>query len=469
MKIASSDTIAAIATPLGVGGISVIRLSGSSALEVASRIFQSSVDLRQAKSHTAHFGRVIDAEGGIIDEAVATVFITPASYTGETTVELSCHGGILVTKRVLQALLEQGARHAEPGEFTKRAFLNGRMDLSQAEAVADLIHAQSAKAHRASVDQLEGALSERIRNLRTRLVDSIALLELELDFAEEDLEFINKHEFETTIEATRGDVQKLLGTFGLGRIYREGIKTAIVGPPNAGKSSLLNTLMESNRAIVTDTPGTTRDTIEEVVSIDGYSFRLVDTAGLRDTNDPIEKEGIRRTEKEAKSSDIVLLVLDASRVGDRSNDESVKSFMSSSLGPRNMPVIALNKCDLPCLSASEILEKHGLSRDRDFTVISTRTREGINNLQKTLVEKATCGKLDIREEGATVTSTRHFDALRRSDQSLALSLQSLKEGKSNEFVAVDLRNALDCLGEITGEVTTEEILNHIFSKFCIGK
>ncbi len=447
----------------------MVRLSGSQALAIASSVFRGAADLKSAATHTAHFGRILDTDGSAIDEVVATVFIAPGSYTGETTVEISCHGGILVTKKVLQALLERGARHAQAGEFTKRAFLNGRLDLSQAEAVADLIHAQSAKSHRASVHQLQGGLSEMVHTLRSKMVNSIALLELELDFAEEDLEFIDKRGFETAVEETKKEVQRLMATFSLGRIYREGIKVAIVGPPNVGKSSLLNTLLEANRAIVTDIPGTTRDTIEEMVNISGYSFRLVDTAGLRKTDDLVEKEGIRRTEDEAMNSDLVLVVLDASMGGDRSNDEVVMDFIQDLQRLQKPMIVGLNKSDLNCIPAFEILEMHGLPAGGPFIQISTRTRNGVDLLQQTLVDKALRGKPDLGETGATVTSARHFDVLQRTDQSLTLSLQSLREGRSNEFITVDLRNALDCLGEITGEVTTDEILDHIFSKFCVGK
>lgn len=469
MKTASSDTIVAIATPVGVGGISVIRVSGLEALPITSRLFRGTMELQTVPSHTAHFGRVLDWDGNPIDEVVATVFRGPTSYTGEDIVELSCHGGILVTKRILQTVIQQGARHAEAGEFTKRAFLNGRMDLSQAEAVADLIHAQSSKAHEASIRQLEGDLSERIHALTSKLVDSIALLELELDFAEENLEFINKQEFRTTVEGARREVQTLMGTFKLGRIYREGVKVAIVGPPNAGKSSLLNSLLESNRAIVSDIPGTTRDTIEEAVNVEGFSFRLVDTAGLRRTDDLVEKEGIKRTENEAKSSDIVLAVLDASQSADRSHDDIVGEFIKDFLGSKNACIIALNKSDLGCRPTRQILKDIELTDSVDCVRISAKTRDGIDKLQRALVERAVCGNLDSGDSGTTVTSVRHFDVLQRAEKGLGLSLQSLAEGKSNEFVAVDLRGALDCLGEITGEVTTDEILDHIFSKFCIGK
>ncbi len=467
MKKGSTDTIAAIATPLGEGGISVIRISGADAPQLIDNVFKGRTSLAAAPSHTAHFGRIIGDEGEVVDEVVATVFAGPNSYTGENTVEISCHGGILVTRRILDRILHKGVRHAEPGEFTKRAFLNGRLDLSQAEAVADLIRARSTTAHRASILQLEGILSDRIHKLRSRLVDSIGLLELELDFVEEDLEFIDKREFRQTIADTMEDAKRLLATFSLGRIYREGVKAAIVGPPNAGKSSLLNALLESNRAIVTDIPGTTRDTIEEGMIVGGLSFRLVDTAGLRETKDRVELEGIRRTEAEARQSDIILLVLDSSQaVGDPGLKPLSDLLIGNAAGRL---LVVLNKSDLPCRSAEEVLRLWGLPRDAKFAQISAKTGDGIVSLQRAMVEMLEAEKPDLGESSATVTSARHFDALRRGEQSLSLALRSLESGESNEFIAVDLRNALDCLGEITGEVTTEEILNNIFSKFCIGK
>ncbi len=469
MNKSSTDTIAAIATPLGEGGISVIRVSGGQAVETADRVFKGKTDLAAVASHTAHFGRMHEPDGTVIDEIVATVFIGPNSYTGENTVEISCHGGILVTKRILQEILQQGARHAEPGEFTKRAFLNGRIDLSQAEAVADLIHARSNKAHRASILQLEGVLSNRIHILRSKLIDSIGLLELELDFVEEDLEFVDKRELTNAVAEARHEVNRLLGTFKLGRIYREGVKVAIIGPPNAGKSSLLNALLESNRAIVTDIPGTTRDTIEEGVVFGGLSFRLVDTAGLRNTHDVVEREGVKRTENEARDSDIILLVLDASETADTSHNQVVSDFHRNLKQTSGSFLLTLSKSDLPGKSVTEVMEGFGLPVHVDFVLVSAKTRSGLEVLQKRLVDMAVCDKKQASESSATVTSARHYDALRRAEESLGLSLSSLEQGQSNEFVAIDLRNALDCLGEITGEVTTEEILNSIFSKFCVGK
>ncbi|HEY6953570.1 MAG TPA: tRNA uridine-5-carboxymethylaminomethyl(34) synthesis GTPase MnmE [Bacteroidota bacterium] len=466
----AGDTIAAIATPLGEGGISVIRISGDLATTIAGEVFRGKTDLKSATSHTAHFGRVVDSGGNTIDEVVATVFLEPNSYTGENTVEISCHGGVHVTKRILELILGSGARHAEPGEFTKRSFLNGKIDLSQAEAVADLIRARSDMAHRASVRQLEGTLSERIRGLRSGLIDSVGLLELELDFVEENLEFVNKQRFQRRIEDTNSEIDRLLETFSAGRIYREGIKIVIAGPPNAGKSSLMNALLESNRAIVTDIPGTTRDTIEEGVNIGGVMIRLVDTAGLRETEDTIEREGITRTEKEALNSDIVVLVLDASKPMDGSERDKVEEFLANLNRRSAKTVIVLNKCDLPTKISRDSLGSLGRPEYRFGVVeLSAKTGVGLKALQQAVLDAAFSGKTDGFAEEPTVTNIRHFEALRRTKESLDLALESLRNGQSSEFAAVDLRSALDSLGEITGEVTSEEILNNIFSKFCIGK
>ena len=463
------DTIAAIATPIGEGGISVIRLSGSRAIAIAESVFKGKTCLGSARSHTAHFGRIADRKGNVIDEVVATVFLEPNSYSGENTVEISCHGGILVTKRVLELLLDSGARHAQPGEFTKRAFLNGRLDLSQAEAVADLIHARSDSAHRTSVRQLEGAISERIKQLRSKLIDSIGLLELELDFTEEGLEFLDKTKFRQAIGETTVEIDHLLESFKAGRIYREGVKVVIAGPPNAGKSSLLNAFLESNRAIVTNIPGTTRDTIEESVNIGGVAFRLVDTAGLRETHDGIEREGVRRTEEEARNGEVVLVVVDASEQAGTANRGKLQEFVAAIESAGTKQIFVLNKCDLPTRPVMQVLASLGARAGSIFVNISAKTRRGMDALQKALVEAAFSGRTAEIDASETVTNARHFEALRHAKRSLVLALESLDQEQSSEFVAVDLRKSLDSLGEITGEVTTDEILNNIFSKFCIGK
>jgi tRNA modification GTPase len=469
MKSSRTDTIAAIATPIGEGGISVIRVSGVEAFRVVDGIFEGKKRLEDSESHTAHFGRVMDKEGGLVDEVVATVFRQPNSYTGENTVEISCHGGLFVTRRVLESILKSGIRHAEPGEFTKRAFLNGKIDLAQAEAVADLIHAHSDAAHKASVRQLEGVLSARIRDLRTRLVEAIGLLELELDFVEDDLEFVDKKKLRALLEETLSELGALLDTFKRGRIYRDGIKVVIAGAPNAGKSSLLNALLNTSRAIVTDVPGTTRDTIEEAINIGGISFRLVDTAGLRETSDIVEKEGVRRTENEISNSDLIVLVVDSSKEPQWAEMEKLLSTFGIENAKPEKIVVVLNKTDLPSGFNDRPLESLQSPENVRVLKVSAKTGTGLDDLKRVFTEKVFGQKGFAVEEAITITNTRHFDTLQRSRDALVLALNSVDDGKSNEFVAVDLRIALDSLGEITGEVTTEEILDSIFLKFCIGK
>lgn len=469
MKSSRTDTIAAIATPIGEGGISVIRVSGIEAFRVVDGIFKGKNRLEDCESHTAHFGRVMGKDGGLVDEVIATVFRQPNSYTGENTVEISCHGGLFVTRRVLESILESGIRHAEPGEFTKRAFLNGKIDLAQAEAVADLIHAHSDAAHKASVRQLEGVLSARIRDLRTRLVEAIGLLELELDFVEDDLEFVDKKKLRALLEETLSELGALLDTFKRGRIYRDGIKVVIAGAPNAGKSSLLNALLNTSRAIVTDVPGTTRDTIEEAINIGGISFRLVDTAGLRETSDIVEKEGVRRTENEISNSDLIVLVVDSSKEPQWAEMEKPLSTFGIENAKPEKIVVVLNKTDLPSGFSDRLLESLRSPEKVRVLKVSAKTGTGLDDLKRVFTEKVFGQKGFAVEEAITITNTRHFDTLQRSRDALVLALNSVDEGKSNEFVAVDLRIALDSLGEITGEVTTEEILDSIFLKFCIGK
>jgi tRNA modification GTPase len=457
------DTIAAIATPMGEGAISVIRVSGVSAIKTAANRFKGKRNLAAAKSHTAHFGRIVDVRDNIIDDVVCTVFLAPTSFTGEDTVEISCHGGIHVTRRVLECLLESGVRPAEPGEFTQRAFLNGKLDLSQAEAVADIIKAQSDKAYKTSLDQLEGKLSNRILFIRDQLVKSLGLLELELDFVEEGIELIDKKEFEESIESEILAVEKLLNTYKYGRVWREGIRVALVGVPNAGKSSLLNTLLNEERAIVTDIAGTTRDFIEEELTISGVLFRIIDTAGLRQTEDLIEQEGVKRTWKVAKTSDIIVLVHDSTKLV--INDELEFLDYVRQNYPQSGLIIANNKIDLQAKKGKINIEI------KEGTVIETSaiSHEGIelliSELEKYVLDKSQAES----RESVTITNERHYSALLRAKENLASSFESSRLKESGEFIAIDLRRAIDALGEIIGLVTTEEILNSIFSKFCIGK
>lgn len=461
LKLKDGDTIAAIATPVGEGGISVIRISGPGAFAIADRSFVGKNTLAGSPSHTAHFGKVVDSSGGFIDEVVAVTFRKPSSYTCEDVVEISCHGGYLVTQKVLQSMISGGARAAEPGEFTKRAFLNGRLDLSQAEAVGDLIHSQSEAAYRSSLRQLSGELSREVKSVRDELLNLASLLELELDFSEEDVEFANRKSLESRIVEAVKVIDKLLESYSVGRAYKEGVRVTIAGKPNAGKSSLLNALLGEGRAIVSDVPGTTRDTISESVTIDGVLYRLTDTAGLRETADGIEREGVERAEKEAERGDIVLLVMDYEEYYYNGTKPAYARLEEACAGSGIKLVKVWNKIDLYESEAPRVQEIGGAF------YISALTGEGIDFLKKGLSRIALGG--EAAESSVVVTNSRHRDALARARKSLGLALDTLRAGKSGEFVALDLRTGLDSLGEITGEITTEDVLNNIFSRFCIGK
>jgi tRNA modification GTPase len=459
----AEKTIAAISTPLGEGGISVIRVSGESSIRSVASIFRGKEDLADAKSHSAHFGRILDKSGNIIDEVVCTVFRGPNSFTGEDTVEISCHGGMLVTRRVLESILEQGIHPAKPGEFTQRAFINGNLDLSQAEAIADLIQAQSEQAYKISLNQLEGELSKKLNYIRDRLVESVAIVELELDFVEDGIKLIDKQKLDSLLKEVMSDINGLISTYKYGKVLRDGVRVALVGAPNAGKSSILNVLLNEERSIVTDIPGTTRDFIEEKLTISGVLFRMVDTAGLRKTKDPIEREGVRRTWKLIDGSDILVLVHDATKK--MNADELVFLREYKKNRHKRRLIILNNKIDL---------KRKTSKQDRavtEFMVIPTSTIDhtGIEKFKNALAEDVLQDKVRENRESITITSERHYSALIRAKHGIKLSIESLESEESEEFIAVNLRQAIDSIGEIIGITTTEDILNTIFSRFCIGK
>ncbi|MEX2190258.1 MAG: tRNA uridine-5-carboxymethylaminomethyl(34) synthesis GTPase MnmE [Bacteroidota bacterium] len=468
MKAGSNDTIAAIATPVGEGGIAVIRISGANAIPLAAKGFKGRAPLESAATHTAHVGGFHAPDGAFLDEVVAVVFREPTSYTGENVVEISCHGGVMVPRTILHSILEYGARLAEPGEFTKRAFLNSRIDLSQAEAVASLIHAGSERSHRSSLNQLQGELGRQINTLREGLIRATGLLELELDFAEEGLEFTDKTKVANQIRGALEIIRGLRESYHAGRLYRDGVKVVLAGMPNVGKSSLLNALLKEQRAIVTDIPGTTRDSIEESLSISGLAFRIVDTAGLREAVDRVEQEGVKRSEDQINSSDLLVLVIDGSKaVG--TEELKLAERLAQDLRGKASTIIAFNKMDLKP-GTNGVLEQSVSSIHPQAVVrVSALTGEGLEKLRAVLVESALMGQHASSENSVTVTNVRHYRVLVESAQSLDLALRSLEEGASGEFVTPDIRAALDSLGEITGAVTTDEILNEIFAKFCIGK
>lgn len=464
-----TDTIAAIATPIGEGGISVIRLSGPKAIEIANVGFQGRGSLAQAPTQTAHVGTMVDEHGKVLDQVVALLFRNPHSYTGEDLVELSCHGGLYVTRQILETVIRRGARPARPGEFTKRAFLNGKIDLAQAEAIADLIHARSETAHRSSLRQLQGDLSVHITTLQDQLMDVIGLLELELDFAEDGYELIDRGRVGKQATKIIAHIDELLSTHRVGKIYREGVRTVLAGPPNVGKSSLLNALLQEERAIVTDVPGTTRDVIEESLTIDGVLFTLTDTAGLRKTNDPVEKEGVRRTDEKVKSADLVLLVADLSAPSSDRNQSEISTFISRIKETGAKCILIGNKADLaPDQEAFAILN-NSLVNEIPTIKVSAKTHAGLPALRSLILGHILEGHDPFQESSVVVTNSRHYSALLEAKKRTEKAMESLAHKQSSEFISLDLRGALDYLGEIAGVKTTDDILNRIFSNFCIGK
>jgi tRNA modification GTPase len=463
------DTIVAIATPIGEGGIAVIRVSGRNALDIADRVFRGRTALKRARSQTAHYGYIVDLGGAQVDEVVCTVYRSPHSYTTEDSVEISCHGGLFVTRKVLETVLKGGARMAEPGEFTKRAFLGGRLDLSQAEAVADLIHSNSELSHKNSLQQLGGSLSSQVKRIREGLVEALSLLELELDFAEEGIEIANKERISDMIRVVLKELHALVDSFSIGKYYREGVKVVIVGRPNVGKSSLLNALLNENRVIVTDIAGTTRDTIEESISIDGILFRLVDTAGLREARDTIEMAGIERTKDQLQTSDVLLLVIDLSQMIDNIDLDFIHNIKGSVDGFNDKCILVLNKLDLISNELGCKAEDKCLPIDLPDTKLSALTHDGLDSLKRMLLDKVLSRKLTAGDLGVAVTNVRHKEAIEKARAHLELAYGSLQSGETGEFVSLDMRIALDFLGEVIGVVTSEEILNNIFGKFCIGK
>jgi tRNA modification GTPase len=461
------DVIAAVATAPGEGAIGIIRVSGAGAISLVDRIFRGGrKTLADAPGYTIHHGRVVGSTGEEVDEVLAAVFRAPHSYTGEEAVELSCHGGRVVTGAVLAAVLRAGARSAEPGEFTRRAFLNGKMDLTQAEAVADLIAARSERARAVSVAQLEGKLGTRVRELRERLLALCALLELDLDFSEEGLDLLSREETEKRITGVAEIVAGMIRSYTIGSLARDGVSVVLAGRPNAGKSSLFNLLLQEERSIVTPVPGTTRDAIEESLTLGGILFRLTDTAGIRGSSDSVEAEGVERAKARVRAAEVILLVED---LDSGVETEEIEGVLSGLLTRQHL-VVALNKCDLVADSAAreEAVAERFAGRGTRLVRTSARTGEGISELRRALFESVIAESVEP-PEGVVVTSQRHLGALERGRGMLLSALAGLAEGRTNEFIALDVREAVGALGEITGEVTSEEILQGIFARFCIGK
>jgi tRNA modification GTPase len=449
-----NDTIAAIATPPGIGAIGVLRLSGNQAFDIIQEIFPSK-NLKSQPANTLHVGYLKDGET-VLDEVVISLFKKPASYTGEDVIEISCHGSPYVQQQILDALIRKGARLAKAGEFTQRAFLNKKLDLTQAEAVGDLIASNTKAAQNAALKNMRGGFSNVLHQLREELIKFSSLIELELDFSEEDVEFADRLQFSLLIENISGTVKKLLESFKLGNVIKNGVSVAIVGKPNAGKSTLLNTLLNENRAIVSDIAGTTRDTIEEVININGILFRLIDTAGIREhSTDIIENMGVEKSKAKIKQADIVLYLFDVNEMHSAEVEEII-----AELKQQNANVIPVgNKADIS-----------NTTKRRDFSTqifISARQATGIEELKSTLFQMA--GGESINNENVVVTNARHYAALTEILKSLDDIQAGIDKKITGDLLSIDINRCLHFLGEITGEVTNEDRLDYIFSKFCIGK
>lgn len=444
-----ADTIAAISTPAGEGAIALVRMSGPKAIEIADRIFRGKETPSQFASHLQHFGEIVTDSGSLVDEVLLSIHRAPASYTGEDLVEISCHGGTLVTAKVLEICLRAGARSARPGEFTERAFLNGKMDLTQAEAVIDLIRARTDLALRSATEQLEGKLGATIRSIQSALIDLIAHVEASIDFSEEGIEPDEGPKLRARLDSVRQEISDLLATADQGRMLREGVRIVIYGATNAGKSSLLNRLIGYERVIVSDTHGTTRDTIEELVNLRGVPVRLFDTAGLRVSESDVEREGIARTEHSLKQADLRLHIVDQ-------NAPRPAHFQQSAVN--GSEIVVLNKSDLP---------EHADWKNYQGLRISCTTELGLPELQDEII--ARIGKGNLRPENSVSINLRHRDCLRRALEACDRVRSGMDQGLSPEYLAVDLNEALRAVGEVIGTIGVEEILDSVFGQFCIGK
>ncbi len=471
-----TDTIVALATPSGAGAVAIIRLSGKEAITIAAEVFQSVVgkNISQQKTHTIHLGHIVDGTK-VYDQVLLSIFKNPNSYTGEDVIEISCHGSTFIQQQIIQLLLRKGCRMAQAGEFTLRAFLNGKLDLSQAEAVADLIASDNEASHQIAMQQMRGGFSNEIAHLRQELLNFASLIELELDFAEEDVEFADRTQFNDLLVRIEFVLKRLIDSFAVGNVIKNGIPVAIVGEPNVGKSTLLNALLNEERAIVSDIAGTTRDTIEDELVIDGIGFRFIDTAGIRETKDVVESIGIKKTFEKIEQAQVVLLLVDGSQL-------SVNSFAPVKIEiekirnqfPLKPLIIVINKSDT--LTKEQISEctlqlttdnLQTSTDNRQLITISAKQKTGIDELKNQLLSFVNTGAL--RNNETIVTNTRHYDSLLKALEEIQKVKFGLTSGLPSDLMAIDIKQALYYFGEITGEVTNDELLGNIFANFCIGK
>ncbi len=450
------DTIVALSTPQGISALAVIRLTGDDAITITQKVFKGK-DLTIQPSHTLHFGTIRNQSNAIIDEVLVSVFKAPTSFTTENMTEISCHGSPVIVKEIIKSLLHVGARLAEPGEFTKRAFLNGKFDLAQAEAVADLIHSETDNARQAAINQMRGGFSKKIHQLREELVHFASLIELELDFGEEDVEFAGRDDLKKLILTIQSYLHTLITSFDQGNVIKNGIPTVIAGKPNAGKSTLLNALLNEEKAIVSEIAGTTRDTIEDEITLGGVHFRFIDTAGLRDTQDVIEAIGVQRARDRMEKASLILYLFDLSSTSleeIEQQEKELEKFASTIIKVGNKS----DKADTSLLKALE---------DKGFVLISASQKTNIEELKEKILEKFHFDK--VKQGDVLVTNLRHYENLKQTYDALTRVLEGMDNGVTGDFLAMDIRQSLHYLGEITGTITTDDLLDNIFSKFCIGK
>lgn len=464
----SQETIVALASPSGAGAIAVIRLSGKDAITIAESVFQSvsGKKISNQKTHTIHLGHIVD-EGKTFDQVLLSIFKNPNSYTGENVVEISCHGSTYIQQQIIQLLLRKGCKMAQAGEFTLRAFLNGKLDLSQAEAVADLISSDNEASHQIAMQQMRGGFSSEIAKLREELLNFASLIELELDFAEEDVEFADRTQFKELLTRIEFVLKRLIDSFAVGNVIKNGIPVAIVGEPNVGKSTLLNALLNEERAIVSDIAGTTRDTIEDELVIDGIGFRFIDTAGIRETKDVVESIGIKKTFEKIEQAQVILYLFESLKFKVQSSEYIIEIEKIRNQFPLKPLVVVINKIDL--LSETEIqnIKEQLENLNVKLETISAKNNLGIEDLKSQLLSFVNTGAL--RNNETIVTNTRHYDSLLKALEEIQKVRFGLDGGLSSDLMAIDIKQALYYFGEITGEVTNDELLGNIFANFCIGK